>query len=80
MFCIGDSKGSLQVINYPQIIYQSQLNNRDESISQKQNSFQYIENIHHRGSINLITWNICYNKLTTVDSEGSLVVWKKKNE
>ena len=78
-FCIGDSKGALQVINYPQIEAQSQPINREESFIQKQNCFQFISNIHHKGSINLITWNICFNKLTTVDTDGSLVVWKKKN-
>ena len=78
-FCIGDSKGFLQVINYPQIEAQSQPISREESFSQKQNCFQYIPNNHHHGSINLIIWNICYNKLTTVDSDGALVVWKKKN-
>ena len=78
-FCIGDSKGFLQVINYPQIEAQTQPSNRDESFSQKQNCFQYISNLKHKGSINLISWNIPYNKLTTVDMEGSLVVWKKKN-
>ena len=80
-FCIGDSKGSLQVINYPRIEAQSQPVNRDrdDSIVQKENCFQFISNVHHKGSVNLITWNICYNKLTTVDTDGSLVVWKKKN-
>ena len=78
-FCIGDSKGYLQVINYPQIEAQTQPVNKEESFSQKLNCFQYISNIHHHGSINLITWNICYNKLTTVDTDGSLVVWKRKN-
>ena len=79
-FCIGDSKGFLQVINYPKIEAQSQPINREESYLQKQNCFQYIPNDHHKGSINLITWNICFNKLTTVGTDGSLVVWKKKNE
>ena len=46
---------------------------------QKFNCFQYIQNNHHHGSINLITWNISYNKLTTVDTEGALVVWSNKN-
>ena len=78
-FCIGDSKGFLQVINYPQIEAQTQPISREDSFSQKLNCFQYISNTHHHGSINLITWNICYNKLTTVDTDGSLVVWKKKN-
>ena len=79
-FCIGDSKGFLQIINYPQIIAQSQPLNRDESFSQNQNQncFQFITNIKHKYSISLISWNVCYNKLTTVDSEGTLVVWKKK--
>ena len=79
-FCIGDSKGFLQIINYPQIISQSQPLSRDESFSQNQNQncFQFITNIQHKYSISLISWNICYNKLTTVDSEGTLVVWKKK--
>ena len=77
--CIGDSKGFLQVINYPQIESQTLPISREESFSQRQNCFQYIENNHHHGSINLITWNISYNKLTTVDSEGALVVWNKKN-
>ena len=79
-FCIGDSKGFLQIINYPKIEAQPQPNNREESYSQKYNCFQYIQNNHHHGSINLITWNIHFNKLTTVDSDGSLVVWKKKND
>ena len=80
IFCIGDSKGFLQIINYPQIIAQSHPINRDESFSQNQNQncFQYITNIKHKYSISLISWNVCYNKLTTVDSEGTLVVWKKK--
>ena len=80
-FCVGDSKGFIQIINYSQIIAQSQPLNKDESFSQKenQNCFQFISNIHHKYSISLITWNVCYNKLTTVDSEGTLVVWKKKN-
>ena len=78
-FCIGDSKGFLQVINYPQIEAQTQPNNKEESYSQKINCFQYIQNVHHHGSINIITWNVHYNKLTTVDSEGALVVWKRKN-
>ena len=78
-FCIGDSKGFLQVINYPQIEAQTNPLNRDESFSQKMNCFQYIMNEHHKGAINLITWNICHNKLTTVGTDGSLVVWKKKN-
>ena len=78
-FCIGDSKGFLQVINYPQIEAQTQPISREESYSQKYNCFQYIQNNHHHGSINLITWNIHFNKLTTVDSDGALVVWKKKN-
>ena len=70
----------MQIINYPQIEAQSQPISREESFSQKQNCFQYIPNKHHHGSINLIIWNICYNKLTTVDySYGVLVVWKKKN-
>ena len=80
-FCVGDSKGFIQIINYPQIISQSQPLSRDESFSQKenQNCFQYISNIHHKYSICLITWNICYNKITTVDTEGTLVVWKRNN-
>ena len=78
-FCIGDSKGFLQVINYPQIEAQTNPLNRDESFSQKMNCFQYITNDHHKGAINLITWNISYNKLTTVATDGSLVVWKNKN-
>ena len=78
-FCIGDSKGFLQVINYPQIEAQTNPLNRDESFSQKINCFQYIMNEHHKGAINLITWNICHNKLTTVGTDGSLVVWKKKS-
>ena len=80
-FCIGDSKGFLQIINYPQIITQTHPQSREESFSQNQNinCFQFISNIQHKNSISLITWNICYNKLTTVDSEGTLVVWKKKN-
>ena len=80
-FCIGDSQGFIQIVNYPQIIIQSLPQSRDDSFSQKdnQNCFQFISNIHHKNSISLITWNICYNKLTTVDSEGTLVVWKKKN-
>ena len=78
-FCIGDSKGFLQVINYPQIEAQTNPVNRDESFSQKMNCFQYIMNDHHKAPICLITWNICYNKLTTVATDGSLVVWKKKN-
>ena len=77
--CIGDSKGVLQVINYPQIESQTLPISREESFSQRQNCFQYIENNHHHGSINLITWNISYNKLTSVDTEGTLVVWNKKN-
>jgi len=65
-FCIGDSKGFLQIINYPQIIAQSQPLNRDESFSQNQNQncFQFITNIKHKYSISLISWNVCYNKLT----------------
>ena len=57
IFCIGDSKGSLQVINYPRIEAQSQPVNRDrdESIVQKENCFQFISNVHHKGSVNLIT-------------------------
>ena len=80
-FCIGDSKGFLQIINYPQIINQSKPLSRDESFSQAQhlNCFQFISNIQHKYSISLIAWNVCYNKLTTVDSEGTLVVWKRKN-
>ena len=80
-FCIGDSKGFLQIINYPQIISQSQPVSRDESFSQGENKncFQFISNIQHKYSISLITWNICYNKITTVDSEGTLVVWTRKN-
>ena len=80
-FCIGDSKGFLQIINYPQIITQSHPQSHEDSFSQNQNQncFQFISNLHHKYSISLITWNICYNKLTTVDSEGTLVVWKKKN-
>ena len=80
-FCIGDSKGFLQIINYPQIITQSHPQSRDESFSQNQNQncFQFISNIQHKNSISLICWNICYNKLTTVDTEGILVVWKKKS-
>ena len=80
-FCIGDSKGFLQIINYPQIIAQSHPQSHEDSFSQNpnQNCFQFISNLHHKYSISLITWNICYNKLTTVDSEGTLVVWKKKN-
>ena len=77
--CIGDSKGFLQVINYPQIEAQTQPISREESFSQRQNCFQYIQNTHHHGSINLISWNINYNKLTTVDLEGTLIVWTKKN-
>ena len=77
--CIGDSKGSLQVINYPQIVTQVQPVSREESFSQNQNCFQFIPNIQHKCSISLIAWNMFYNKITTVDSEGILVVWKKKN-
>ena len=78
-FCIGDSKGFIQIINYPQLISQSQPTSRDESFSQNQNCFQLISNIHHKYSISLITWNVCYDKITTVDIEGTMVVWKKKN-
>ena len=77
--CIGDSKGFLQVIDYPQIEAQTQPINREESYFQRQNCFQYIKNNLHHGSINLISWNLCYNKFTTVDSNGVLIVWKKKN-
>ena len=35
-FCIGDSKGSLQVINYPQIVSQILPVSREESFSQNQ--------------------------------------------
>ena len=79
IFCIGDSKGSLQVINYPQIVTQVLPVSREESFSQNQNCFQFIPNIQHKYSISLIVWNICYDKITTVDTEGTLVVWKKKN-
>ena len=78
-FCIGDSKGSLQVINYPQIAIQVLPLSREESFSQNQNCFQFIPNIQHKSSISLISWNIFHDKITTVDSEGTLVVWKKKN-
>ena len=78
-FCIGDSKGSLQVINYPQIVSQILPVSREESFSQNQNCFQYIPNFQHKYSISLITWNMIYDKITTVDTEGTLVVWKKKN-
>ena len=78
-FCIGDSKGFIQIINYSQLIAQSQPISRDESFSQNQNCFQLISNIHHKYSISLITWNVCYDKITTVDIEGTMVVWKKKN-
>ena len=47
--CIGDSKGFLQVINYPQIESQTLPISREESFSQRQNCFQYIENNHHHG-------------------------------
>ena len=79
IFCIGDSKGSLQVINYPQIVTQILPVSREESFSQNQSCFQFIPNIQHKYSISLITWNMLYDKITTVDSEGTLVVWKKKN-
>ena len=36
-FCIGDSKGFLQIINYPQIITQTHPQSREESFSQNQN-------------------------------------------
>ena len=79
IFCIGDSKGSLQVINYPQIVTQILPVSREESFSQNQNCFQFIPNIQHKYSICLITWNAIYDKITTVDTEGCMVVWKKKN-
>ena len=78
-FCIGDSKGFLQIINYPQIVTQTLPLSREESFSQNQNCFQFISNINHKSAISLISWNACYDKLTTVDSDGVLVVWKKKN-
>ena len=77
--CIGDSKGSLQVINYPQIVTQILPVSREESFSQNQNCFQFILNIQHKYSISLIAWNMFYDKITTVYSEGILVFWKKKN-
>ena len=79
IFCIGDSKGSLQVINYPQIATQILPVSREESFSQNQNCFQFIPNIQHKYSITSIIWNIFYDKITTVDTEGVLVVWRKKN-
>ena len=51
IFCIGDSKGFLQIINYPKIITQVLPVSREESFSQNQNCFQFIPNIHHKSSI-----------------------------
>ena len=79
IFCIGDSKGSLQVINYPQIVTQVLPVSREESFSQNQSCFQFIPNIKHKSSISLIAWNKVYDKITTVDSEGILIVWTKKS-
>ena len=79
IFCIGDSKGFLQIINYPKIITQVLPVSREESFSQNQNCFQFIPNIHHKSSISLISWNKIYNKITTVDTDGVLIVWKKIN-
>ena len=79
IFCIGDSKGFLQIINYPKIVTQILPVSREESFSQNQNCFQFIPNIQHKSSVSLIAWNKIYNKITTVDTDGVLVVWQNRN-
>ena len=74
---IGDSKGLLQVINFPQIEAQTVPISREESFSQKKNFFQPLN--YHHNPIKIITWNTRFNKLTTVDESGMLIVWKEVN-
>ena len=78
IFCIGDSKGFLQIINYPKIVTQVLPVSREESFSQNQACFQFIPNIQHKSSISLISWNNIYDKITTVDTDGVLVVWQNR--
>ena len=78
IFCIGDSKGFLQIINYPKIVTQVLPVSREESFSQNQACFQFIPNIQHKSSISLISWNNIYDKITTVDIDGVLVVWQNR--
>lgn len=74
---IGDSKGLLQVINFPQIESQTSQISREESFTQKKNLFQPLN--YHSNPVKIITWNTSFNKLTTVDKEGMLIVWKEIN-
>ena len=75
---IGDSKGLLQVINFPQIELQTSPISREESFFQKKNLFQPLN--YHSNLIKIITWNTAFNKLTIVDKEGMLIVWKEIND
>ena len=68
---IGGSNGFVQVVNFDTPASTAQQQQSSTSFSQ---TLEY-----HTTDISLLTWNSTYNKLTTCDTNGVMIVWRCAN-
>lgn len=69
---IGGSNGFVQVVNFDTPASTAQ--------QQQQSSTSFSQTLeYHTTDISLLTWNSTYNKLTTCDTNGVMIVWRCAN-